>query len=476
MRTHDEIKKIILDKANTDSRIRAVLLNGSRANSKQQPDRFQDYDVMYIVDQMESFIADQHWISIFGDKLIWQKPDEMNSPGEGLKKSFSFHYLMLFKDGNRIDLTLFPAERFKTDFSPDSQTILWLDKDKLFENIGPASDRDYWIKPPTEKEFTDACNEFWWVSTYIAKGLLRDDISYAKAMMEGPVRKIFMKMTEWHIGTKTKFSVSLGKDGRNMRLYLSMDQYITLLKTYPDYRKGNIWNSLFGMAGLLKEFAIGISEQFNFKFNQQEQDNTIDFLREQFKLDESITKQVGKTISLIPLEEKYLDELLSFSSDPVIWEHLPLEIYTKEEMMNWYCRTMEEAALGNVFPFLIQKRQTLEIIGTTRIFDLDVPNKRAEIGMTWINPIYFGTKINTEAKLLLMTYAFDELKLNRVQFRSDERNIRSQRAILKLGASFEGILRNFKQRRDGSIGNSYLYSIISPEWETIEEDLRNRIG
>ena len=208
MRTPDEIKKIILDNAKTDGRIRAVLLNGSRANQKLSPDGLQDFDITYIVNQMASFISNHDWTSIFGEKLIWQLPDEMELFNGEEKTSDSFHYLMLFNDGNRIDLTLFPIEKIESDFMPDSLTVVWLDKDNLFEQVEPATDSDYHIKKPTEKEFRDASNEFWWVSTYIAKGLIRHEILYAKAIMEGPVRKMLLKMTAWYIGTKTDFSVS----------------------------------------------------------------------------------------------------------------------------------------------------------------------------------------------------------------------------------------------------------------------------
>jgi aminoglycoside 6-adenylyltransferase len=476
MRTPDEIKKIILDKANADSRIRAVLLNGSRANSKQKPDRFQDFDIVYVVNQIESFTAEHEWISIFGEILLWQLPDVIESFDEGDKKSYSFHYLMLFRDGNRIDLTLFPRERFENEIKTDSLTVVWLDKDKLCEHIEPATDKDYWIRRPTEKEFRDASNEFWWVSSYVAKGLLRDEISYAKEMMEGPVRKMFMKMTEWYIGINTNFSVSIGRGGKHMKNYISGDEYATLLKTYADYRKGNIWNSLFLMTDLFKGFAFWISKKLNFEYDLEERDNSISHLRGLYKLAGEPTILVGKTISLIPIEEKYLDELLLFSTNPLIWEHLPQEIFSREDLMKWYHQTKEDEATGKAFPFLIQDIQTLEILGSTRILDLDTVNRKAEIGWTWINPIYFGTKINSESKLLLMNYAFDGLKLNRIQFRADERNLRSQRAILKLGATFEGTLRNFKQRRDGSVGNSFLYSIISSEWKTINEKLREQIG
>ena len=475
MRTPDEIKKIILDKAKTDSRIRAVLLNGSRANQKLSPDGLQDFDIVYIVHQMDSFIADHEWTSVFGEKLIWQTPDEMVLNDGAEKKSHSFHYLMLFKDGNRIDLTLFPVEKIETDFIRDSLTVVWLDKDNLFENIEPASDSDYHIRRPTEKEFNDACNEFWWVSVYIAKGLMRKEISYAKAIMEGPVRKMFLKMTEWYIGTKTEFSVSAGLHGKYIRQYLSDDEYSLLLRTYPDAKSKNIWNALFLMAGIFKTFALRIAERLNFNYNTIEQDNALSYLHERYEKAEGLIILRGKSLSLIPVEEKYLDELLSFSVNPVIWEHLPREIFSREELWLWYLQTKEEEATGKVIPFLIRDNQTLEIMGSTRILDLDAVNRKAEIGWTWINPKYFGTKINTEAKLQLLEYAFTELRLNRIQFRADERNIRSRRAILKLGATFEAELRNFKQRRDGSVGNAFLYSILSSEWKGIEKRLREQL-
>ena len=185
-------------------------------------------------------------------------------------------------------------------------------------------------------------------------------------------------------------------------------------------------------------------------------------------------KLVGKTISLIPVEEKWLDELLSFSANPAIWEHLPIEIYTKEEMASWYKQTNEEEDAGKIVPFLLQHNQTLEIDGSS-VWSWDQFHKRAEIGFTWINPKWYGTKVNTEAKLLLMDYAFGTLGLNRVQFRVDERNIRSQKAVLKLGATSEAILRNYKFRRDGSVGNVFLYSILVTEWPAIETKLKDQL-
>ena len=280
----EEIKKTILEKAQADDRIRAVLLNGSRANTRLKPDPLQDFDIIYLVNDLESFISDHHWISIFGEKLVWQLPDEMQSGEEDTgHQSISFSYLMLFKDGNRIDLTLFPRNRFDTDFKTDSLTRVWLDKDSLFSDLPEPDEKDYLIKRPTERQFRNVCNEFWWVCTYVSKGLLRNEITYAKAMMENPVRQMFMKIIGWHIGVNTNFSVSLGKDGIYMRQYLSEKEYKSILKTYADYKTENIWKSLFLMTELFSAFAKDVSEKLNFKYNQEEQLNTVAWLREQYK-------------------------------------------------------------------------------------------------------------------------------------------------------------------------------------------------
>ncbi|HLY70377.1 MAG TPA: aminoglycoside 6-adenylyltransferase [Puia sp.] len=278
MRPSEEIKKLILEKAEKDSRIRAVLLNGSRANPKIKPDRFQDFDIVYIVTETESFLSDHDWIRVFGEILIMQLPAEMEFP-TGQKKS-SFAYLALFKDGNRIDLTLFPKNKLQSEFVVDSLTVLLLDKDNLFPRLQPASDSDYLIKQPSEKEFTDCCNEFWWVCTYVAKGLCRSEITYAKEMLEIPVRNMFNKMIEWLVGVENNFSVSIGKSGKYMKNYASPELYEKNLCTYPDYKPANIWRSLFLMAELFGEIASKVSVFLHVKYNKEEEDNVRKYLEQ----------------------------------------------------------------------------------------------------------------------------------------------------------------------------------------------------
>ena len=189
---------LIVQTAVFDERIRAVILNGSRANPSAKKDFLQDYDIVYVVSETESFINDPGWIDRFGERLILQTPQTMNIPDPSADKYFS--YLMLFADGNRIDLTLIPMEKFGKIPKQDSQSICLLDKVEIIPALPPASDKDYHIQSPTQKQFSDCCNEFWWVSTYVAKGLWREETTYALHMLNVPVRNMLIQMIAWHIG------------------------------------------------------------------------------------------------------------------------------------------------------------------------------------------------------------------------------------------------------------------------------------
>ncbi len=285
MRSEEEIKKLIIDYAKSDERIRAVLLNGSRANDKVMADQYQDFDIVYIVKELRSSINDTGWMDVFGERIIMQLPDEMVIDEHN---EDSYSYLILFKDGNRIDFTLYPVEKVQKNYWPDSLTIGLLDKDDLFNNLPTPTDKDYWIKTPTEKEFLDTCNEFWWVCTYVAKGLLRDQVPYAKQMLETTVRPMFMKVIEWYIGFKTNFSVSFGSGGKFMSQYLTARQYKSVLATYSDHHIESNWKSLLLTAELFSEFAIKVAGYFNFQYNFSEQENVMEYLRKMRNMDTRI--------------------------------------------------------------------------------------------------------------------------------------------------------------------------------------------
>ena len=270
MRSSEEIKRLIIDVARKDDRIRTVLLNGSRANSKILPDKYQDFDIVYVVDDVESFISDKTWTNLFGDKLIWQLPGEM-VVGQKIPEKGPRSLLMLFEDGNRIDLTLLSKKEINMNYETDSLTMVWLDKDNLFPDIGLPNDSDYLVREPTEKEFLNTCNEFWWVCTYVAKGLVRNEIIYSKEMLETVVRPMFMNVIAWNIGIETNFSVAVGKGGKFMEKFLAPDLYKKILKTYSDHTLENNWKSLFLMMHEFGQLArtVAVSLKFNYVMTEE---------------------------------------------------------------------------------------------------------------------------------------------------------------------------------------------------------------
>jgi aminoglycoside 6-adenylyltransferase len=161
MRSEQEMFDLILETARQDERIRAVVMNGSRANPNAPRDRFQDFDVVYFVTDVQAYKHNYGWLKRFGEPMIIQMPEDMLDPPPS--RNGGFVYLMQFTDGNRIDLGIDPLTMIH-EIVADSQSIVLLDKDGCIPALPPANDGDYLPIPPTAKAFADCCNEFWWVS------------------------------------------------------------------------------------------------------------------------------------------------------------------------------------------------------------------------------------------------------------------------------------------------------------------------
>ncbi|HFK1683681.1 aminoglycoside 6-adenylyltransferase [Bacillus sp. SRB1LM] len=277
MRTEKEMLDLIINIAKEDESIRAVIMNGSRVNPHVKRDCFQDYDIMYVVNEIQSFTSNHNWIHRFGEIMIVQMPEEMSLvPPDGDGK---FPYLMQFMDGNRIDLTLVPVDLINNFVGQDSLSKLLLDKDNCREAFPPASDKNYLIKKPTEKEFLDCCNEFWWCSTNVAKGLWREELSYVKGMLEGPVRDMFIVMLEWHIGMKTDFTVNTGKFGKHFEQYIEKDMWVQFKRTFSNAQYENIWESFFVMGDLFREVANEIANTYGYRYPQDDDDKVTNYLK-----------------------------------------------------------------------------------------------------------------------------------------------------------------------------------------------------
>ncbi len=263
MRSEQEIFDLILAAARQDERIRAVMLNGSRANPNAPRDFFQDFDVVYFVTDVAPYKRNLEWIRRFGELMILQLPDDMEDPPP--LGGDHYAYLMQFSDGNRIDLSFFPLARL-AELESDSETILLLDKDGLFPSLEPPSDRDYIVKPPTAKAYFDCTNEFWWVCPYVAKGLWRKEFTYARHMFDVYVREQLMKMLNWFVGTKTGFSCSPGKMGKYLQRYLAPELWAMLLNTYAGGSYESTWEALYAMGDLFRIIALQVGVHFGYEY------------------------------------------------------------------------------------------------------------------------------------------------------------------------------------------------------------------
>ncbi|MGG7164095.1 aminoglycoside 6-adenylyltransferase [Clostridium ihumii] len=279
MRSEKEIMDLILNIAREDERIRAVYMGGSRTNPNVEKDIYQDYDIVYVVTETKSFLEDKNWIFIFGDIAIVQEPDLIDVAfGKEGDFSRSYTWLMLFKDGNRIDLGIKIKEEALQQYNNDKLNLKLLDKDNIILNLSNPTDIDYWIKKPTEAEFKGCCNEFWWCLNNVAKGIARDELPYAMWMFNVPVRNMLVKMIEWHIGVNTKFSLSSGKMGKYFKKYLSDDLYEMYAKTYCNSDYDNFWISVFKACELFRIVADNVSSKLGYKYNQMEDKNMTEYL------------------------------------------------------------------------------------------------------------------------------------------------------------------------------------------------------
>ncbi|OYU95213.1 MAG: GNAT family N-acetyltransferase [Bacteroidetes bacterium B1(2017)] len=179
----------------------------------------------------------------------------------------------------------------------------------------------------------------------------------------------------------------------------------------------------------------------------------------------------GQLVELIPLEKFHFEELAALAANKKIWEFLPSDCSNAEVFIKEYEEALVERERGNHYPFVIRLLETGKLIGSTRFFDIHPSHRKLEIGWTWLHPDYWGTAINFDCKLLLLTYCFETLKAIRVQLKTSDTNIRSRKAIEKIGGQFEGILRKDRIRANGSIRNSAYYSILDEEWEKVKSEI-----
>lgn len=184
----------------------------------------------------------------------------------------------------------------------------------------------------------------------------------------------------------------------------------------------------------------------------------------------------GRHVRLEPLTRDHARDLWPVAQEADTWRYMLYDVKTPQDMERWVGERVGAAEAGTAWAFLQRDVQTGKAFGSTSIFDVDMAHRKMEVGHTWIDSAHRGTVHNPEAKLLLLGFAFEGQKAVRVQLKTDARNARSRAAIAKLGAQFEGVLRNHMILVDGHVRDTAFYSIIDREWTNVKHQLQRRVA
>ncbi|MCQ6557531.1 GNAT family N-acetyltransferase [Paenibacillus mendelii] len=180
---------------------------------------------------------------------------------------------------------------------------------------------------------------------------------------------------------------------------------------------------------------------------------------------------IGVRAKLIPLAREHGEGLYEASKSPEIWTYLPTKIHALADAHTFIEDALRNQELGKELPFTIIDQDSNRIVGSTRLCNISRADRHLEIGWTWYHPSVWRTRMNTECKYLLLKHCFDTLQTVRVQFIADIRNERSNRAIQRLGAVHEGVLRRNRILSDGYVRDSCVHSIIREEWPDVQSRL-----
>ena len=270
MRTEAEMLDVILKTAET-LQVEAVAMSGSRTNQKTSKDEFQDYDVVYVVENLDELITDLSWLDRFGKRIIEQ---EVTLGHRRL-------YLMLFEDGNRIDLAICPKEHIKEWVDSEAGFTVLEDPNGLFEPYSPSPQR-FWTNPASAIDFENACNEFWWVSAYVVKGICRNQIIYAIDHLYGICQQEFLKILAWQVAS-ARGKVDIGKNYKYLFQYLpaEKEKEFSNLLDFSSIEK--LSQSLLATMQLFHREAQRLAQKLGFDYDKEVAEKMIQYAEERVK-------------------------------------------------------------------------------------------------------------------------------------------------------------------------------------------------
>ena len=283
MKVRDEKLEQIIHWAEKNPDIRAVLLTSSLVNPYAPVDDFSDLDVELVFKNRASYESGNEWIWLFGDPISMIEEDDSVFEGKHSMK------MVLYKDHVKVDFKLYQLKEFIQETNeenlPEDCDVgykVLLDKDNLTKNLKPPTYQSIMIQKPTEKEFQQLMNDFWWDTTYVAKCLKRGDIFYAKFMSENILRTDYIvPLIEWYIaGNQEWNNITTNKHGRLFKKYLSDDLWSRVESTFSGSDIEENWKALFAFADLVHELGTSLAEKLNFIYPVKLENDIRNYLKE----------------------------------------------------------------------------------------------------------------------------------------------------------------------------------------------------
>lgn len=271
MRTETEILDVILQTAKV-LQVDAVALSGSRATPKALKDEFQDYDVVYLVENLDGLVDDLAWLDRFGKRMIEQH----------VSLEHRQLFLMLFEDGNRIDLTLCPKVHIKEWLDSEADFTVLTDPHGLFQAHASAP-RRYWMAPATATDFEKSCNEFWWVSAYVVKGIRRHQLIYAADHLYEICQKELFKLLAWQVAAD-KGPVDVGKNYKYLFQYLPAEKEKALVALFDFSNQENLTQSLLATQIFFHQEAQSFSHKTGFSYDKETAEKMLEYTKEKLEL------------------------------------------------------------------------------------------------------------------------------------------------------------------------------------------------
>ena len=267
MRTETEMLDLISQTAKI-LQVEAVAMSGSRTDTKAPKDEFQDYDVVYVVDDLDNLTSDLSWLDQFGTRII----EQHNVLGNRRL------YLMLFEDGNRMELTLCPTEYIQEWVDSEADYTVLKDEKGLFVPYSPNPQR-YWTSPASAIEFDKACNEFWWVSAYVVKGICRKQAIYATDHLYGICQQELLKVLAWRVAAD-KGTIDIGKNYKYLFQYLpaEKEKEFSALLDFSSVEK--LTQSLFATMELFHQEAQFLAHKMRFDYDMKVAEKMIKYAEE----------------------------------------------------------------------------------------------------------------------------------------------------------------------------------------------------